>query len=213
MADDPAAHEVHRALIWSIDEIAGFDSAWAWIDGDRMGAQGRSCGLLPTPYWLSYALETTESFVTRHMAVEAQWQEGSATLDLRCDDGAWTVNGDARPDLASALDCDLAACPLTNTMPVLRHRLHREPGAHAFVMAFIEVPTLRVIASQQRYTHVRRGLDGGGIVRYASGSFQSDLTIDDDGFVVDYPQLGRRVEPRSSTAGIRAAGPGSARPG
>lgn len=37
----------------------------------------------------------------------------------------------------------------------------------------------------------------GAIVRYPSGAFQSDLTIDADGFVVEYPQLGRRIESSS----------------
>ncbi|MFN2462724.1 MAG: putative glycolipid-binding domain-containing protein [Candidatus Dormibacteria bacterium] len=185
---------VRELLIWSIEETAGFDSAWVWVDGAYMGAEGRSCGLAPVRYWLSYTFETSEQHVTRRMAIEARWDGGSATLDLRREGGAWTVDGTSRPDLDSALDCDLAACPLTNTMPILRHRLHREPGEQAFVMAFIEVPSLRVVASAQRYTHLRRSPDGGGIVRYNSGSFQSDLTIDRHGFVIDYPHLGRRLE-------------------
>jgi hypothetical protein len=33
------------------------------------------------------------------------------------------------------------------------------------------------------------------VVRYSSGDFESDLTIDADGFVVEYPKLGaHRVE-------------------
>jgi hypothetical protein len=63
-----------------------------------------------------------------------------------------------------------------------------------------------------RYTHLRLTDDGGAVVRYRSGSFQSDLTVDQDGFVVVYPKLGRRVEPGPPAAGIRASGPGSARP-
>lgn len=39
--------------------------------------------------------------------------------------------------LDDALDCDLAFSPLTNTMPVLRHRLHREPGEVRLVMAWV----------------------------------------------------------------------------
>lgn len=132
-------------------------------------------------------------------------------LDLRRYGGHWTVNGERRPDLDDALDCDLAACPLTNTMPILRHQLHRQPDDHTFLMAFIEVPSLRVVPASQRYIHLRE-FDGGAVVRYQSGSFQSDLTIDADGFVVDYPKLGRRLEPEPPAAGSRAAGPGSARP-
>ena len=80
-------------------------------------------------------------------------------------------------------------------------------------MAFIEVPDLRVVPSTQRYTHIAAVSGGGAVVRYRSGSFESDLVIDADGFVVTYPQLGRRVEPGSPTPGIRATGPGSVRPG
>jgi uncharacterized protein len=198
-------------FVWSIDETAGFDSAWATIEATRLEAEGRAAGLLPRPYWIDYRLETDDAFTTRRLEVAARWSDGSARLDLRRTSGRWSVDGEPRPDLDAALDCDLAACPLTNTMPILRHGLHEGPGDHSFVMAFVEVPSLRVVVSLQRYTHLRTTV-GGAIVRYRSGSFQSDLEIDTDGFVVAYPQLGRRLVPAQLEDGIRAAGPGSARP-
>ena len=201
-----------RMLLWEIDETAGFDTAWTSVTDGQLWAEGRASGLLPTPHWVDYRLDTSDRYATRLMAVKARWEGGSASLELRREGGRWAVNGEDRPDLADALDCDLAACPLTNTMPILRHDLHRVPGERDFLMAFIEVPSLRVVPSRQRYTH-QRPLDGGGaVVRYASGSFQSDLVIDADGFVVEYPQLGRRVEPGRFPDGIRTASPGSARP-
>jgi len=201
-----------RMLLWEIDETAGFDTAWASVAEGQLRAEGRSCGLLPTPYWVDYRLETSDGYATRLMAVETRWEGGSASLELRRQDGRWTVGGEDRPDLADALDCDLAACPLTNTMQILRHDLHRGPGERDFLMAFIEVPSLRVVPSRQRYTHLRLMGGGGAVVGYASGSFGSDLVIDADGFVVEYPQLGRRVEPGRLPDGVRAAGPGSVRP-
>lgn len=199
-------------LIWSIDETAGIDTAWASLEGSRLVAQGVAAGQRPRPYSLTYRLETDDAWATRRMAVDARWTGGSASLDLRRVDGTWTVNGDPRPDLDDALDCDLGACPLTNTMPVLRHRLHETTGDITFLMAFIEVPGLRVVPSTQRYTHLGAIPGGGALVRYRSGTFRSDLTIDADGFVVRYPKLGERVAPRRPLTGIRAAGPGSARP-
>jgi hypothetical protein len=145
------------------------------------------------------------------MRVETRWDQGTAELDLHRGDGGWTVNGTGRPDLAEALDCDLAACPLTNTMPIRRHKLHQEPGDHSFLMAFIEIPSLNVVASRQRYRHLRR-TDSGAVVKYSSGSFESELVVDHDGFVIDYPKLGRRLQLRSPIPGTRAAGSGSARP-
>lgn len=121
-----------RMLLWSIASAAGH-----------------------RPYWISDSLQTAVAYVTRHVIVEARWDRGSSKLELHRDDDGWTVDGKPRPDLDGALDCDLAACPLTNTMPILRRDLHRRPGDHTFAMAFIEVPSLRVVVSKQRYTHLR----------------------------------------------------------
>lgn len=185
-----------RMFAWSVHETAGFDTAWATLDADArtLTASGRASGLRPRPYWVAYELETDVDYATSRMWVEARSETGKATLELRRESGQWTVNGIARPDLEAALDCDLAACPLTNTMPILRHRLHEGPGDRSLVMAFIQVPGLRVIRSEQRYRHLYRRPDGSAIVRYRSGGFEDDLTIDADGFVIDYPKLGRRVE-------------------
>ncbi len=175
-------------------------------------AEGRATGLLPMPYWTTYSLETIDDYVTAHMVVESRWSDGTASLDLRRNARGWTVNGDPRPDLASALDCDLAACPVTNTMPVLRHDLVNQAGDVDFLMAFIEIPSLRVVPSRQRYTHLASSDAAGGIVKYRAGSFESDLVFDAEGFVIDYPKLGRRLATGPPQIGIRSAGPGSPRP-
>jgi hypothetical protein len=56
-------------------------------------------------------------------------------------------------------------------------------------------------------------LDGGvARIRYRSGSFSSDLVIDSDGFVIDYPSLGHRMPAAGSGDDIgRVSGPGSPR--
>ena len=186
---------IQRLLVWSIDETAGFDSVWARLDETRLVADGHAVGLRPAPFSTSYTVETSEDFVTASVHVETRWDGGSAVLDLRrADAGGWTVNGESRPDLEGAVDCDLAGCPLTNTMPVLRHRLLDEAGDLELLMAFIEVPSLRVVPDRQRYTHVRSAVDGRpAAVRYRSDGFESVITFDPEGFVLDYPQLGRRV--------------------
>jgi hypothetical protein len=63
-------------------------------------------------------------------------------------------------------------------------------------MAWVSVPDLAVRPSGQTYTHLGRTGDGGGRVRYASGSFRSDLEVDADGLVVEYPRLARRLTSR-----------------
>jgi len=203
---------VDRFAVWQVQETAGFESAWVRVDGLRMRADGSVAGQLPEPYRLSYLLETDEQAATTRLDVVCTTGDGQRRLDLRRNVDGWTVDGVPRPDLAGALDCDLACSPVTNTMPVLRHRLHQDAVAHRFMMAFIEIPTLEVFPMAQSYTHL--GAEAGGVrVRYASGSFTSDLLFDPDGLVIDYPTMAHRIDPTPSvTSQERSAGAGSARP-
>ena len=190
-----------RLLVWNVAQTAGFDAAWVEVDDTRLRASGQLVGQNPVAYSARYELETENDFVTRRITVESGSERGRARLELVRDQGEWSVNGRLRPDLAGALDCDLAGCPLTNTMPILRHAFHRERGSHVFTVAFIQLPGLDVVAASQAYEYLRPLAGGDVLIRYRSGSFESDLTIDRDGFVVDYPKLGaRRVEPDRESA-------------
>jgi hypothetical protein len=177
------------AITWDVFASKGFETAWSEVGDSVLRARGRAVGTLPEPYWISYELETAEDFVTRRLRVTAETGAGTRTLDLRHDGhGRWTANGEPLPDVDGALDCDLGLCPLTNTMPVLRHRLHRAPGEREFLMAWVSVPDLAVRPSRQTYTHL-----GPGRVRFTSGDFRSDLAFDEEGYVVDYPSLAIRL--------------------
>ncbi|MER5834476.1 putative glycolipid-binding domain-containing protein [Streptomyces sp. NPDC002130] len=181
-----------RAITWEVSGSKGFETAWVQIADGVLRARGRAVGTVPEPYWISYELETAEGLVTRRLSVAAETGAWTRTLDLRHDGhGRWTANGEPLPAVDGALDCDLGLCPLTNTMPVLRHGLHRAPGEREFLMAWVSVPDLAVRPSRQTYTHL-----GPGRVRYSSGDFRSDLEFDEEGFVVDYPRLAGRLTAR-----------------
>jgi uncharacterized protein len=83
---------------------------------------------------------------------------------------------------------DLAHSPVFNSLPVLRDGLHRGGEPHDYVMRWVDVPSLEVSRSEQRYEPL-----GDGIVRFRSGSFSADVAFDADGFVMEYPGLARRV--------------------
>jgi hypothetical protein len=180
---------------WEIELSQGFETTWVSLGDSRMTARGRAFGRDPWPYWLTYALETGDDYVTRRLVVEVESAPSTNRLDLaRADDGEWTANGERVDHVAGALDCDLGKSPLTNTMPILRHRLHEQEARHDFVMAWVAVPELTVHRSEQTYEHIRRTAQG-SIVRYIGGhrSFVGDLEVDPDGLLVNYPQLGHRI--------------------
>ncbi|MFG2574825.1 putative glycolipid-binding domain-containing protein [Streptomyces sp. NPDC048481] len=186
-----------RVLSWSVSASGGYETAWTETDDGALRARGRAVGTTPGPYWVSYELDTADGFVTRRLRVTVETAERTRSLDLRHDGrGGWSADGERLPGFGEAADCDLGLCPLTNTMPVLRHGLHRRPGEHRFLMAWVSVPALTVRPSWQTYTHLGAQARGGALVRFASGGFRSDIAFDPDGYVLDYPGLATRLLPR-----------------
>jgi hypothetical protein len=197
---------VERQLFWAGTDAWRAESAHVRTRGDgSVVAIGVQLGVVPLPYRLDYRLELGAAWVTRELEVTslgAGWRR-SARL-TREDDGGWAYRAVADGDvdlpeptcdpalLGAALDCDLGLSPLTNVMPVVRHALQRQQGAVELTLAWMSVPDLAVHASVQHYEHVQT-TPSGAVVRFASGDFTADLEVDHDGFVVDYPDLARRV--------------------
>lgn len=179
-------------MTWQVIPSAGLETAWVTLGASTLTAHGRAVGTDPSPYWLEYEFETGDDFVTRALTVTVQRGEDARALELRNENERWTANGKRLPEMSEALDCDLGLCPLTNTMPILRYDLHTKPGRHEFLMAWVAVPELTVRPSRQIYTHLGTASEGAR-VRYESGDFASDLLVDHDGLVVEYPQLATRL--------------------
>jgi hypothetical protein len=198
----------HVVRDWTKEEpFLGAELADVTVGDSGLSAQGSAIGTSPFPYHLRYDLTTVEPFVTSVLEVRTEGKDWSRRLELRrAPDGSWSfeVESEGAPDLpvsggnlepvAEALDCDLGLSPLTNSMPILRHRLHEGGGPVDFLMAWVSVPDLAVHPSRQRYTFLRREHDA-RIVRYESrgGDFVADLRVDDEGLVIDYPRLARRI--------------------
>jgi uncharacterized protein len=184
---------VKHAISWQVSESEGFETSWIDLGDDSLQARGRAVGTIPELYWVTYTLDTGADFITRRLRVSVERASGSAELDLRRDeDGVWTGNGAPIPDVEGALDCDLGLCPLTNTMPVLRHRLHVTPGESELLMAWVSVPDLVVQPSVQTYTTLAMTPQG-AYIRFAAGDFHSDIEVDASGLVVEYPGMATRL--------------------
>jgi len=91
-------------------------------------------------------------------------------------------------ELGDADFFDLGLSPLFNSLPVIRDGLLRDETPRSYVMRWVDVPSLEVTASEQRYEPL-----GNGLIRFEAGDFIADIRFDDEGFVVDYPGLAKRV--------------------
>ncbi len=94
--------------------------------------------------------------------------------------GNWTVNGVADRGLKGCVDVDLGCSPSTNTLPVRRLRLG-VGGSHTIQAAWVRFPDLTVEKAAQTYSRLDEFT-----YRYASGTHEGDLVVDDDGVVAQF---------------------------
>jgi uncharacterized protein len=199
-----------RFLVWTGVEEWLTETAAVDLSDEGLRAIGTQIGAEPAPFRVDYRLEAPDDFVTRELELTATAEGWRRRLVLRHDGaGGWSaeVEDDGEvpggpwdgelPELSEARDIDIQNSPLTNTMPILRHGL-REGGSREFLMAFVLTPTLRVESSRQGYEHVHSG-DVVAVVRYLSldGDFRAELEVDEEGLLVSYHRLARRVEPHA----------------
>jgi len=110
--------------------------------------------------------------------------------ELRGDRLGLELNGERREtvELGDADFFDVFASPFFNSLPVMRDGLLVAGPPRDYVMAFVQVPELTVVRSDQRYEP-----KGGRAVRYSSGTFAADIMFDEEGFVTTYDGFLERI--------------------
>jgi hypothetical protein len=201
-----------RSLCWQRIDSTGIEHA---LLDDRSGlyARGTVVGTDPVSYSGSYELLAEQSWASARLTVSVEGAGWLRSLKLERAAGRWHVTageqgdldaalmhegrpradlpGAEEPDrLAGALDVDLGYSPLTNTLPIRRLGLRTaDPGTTQTVaVAWVLMPSLVVVPAKQTYTVVTPGT-----IRYSSGDFAADLTVDGDGYVTHYPGLAELV--------------------
>ena len=148
-------------LAWVGDGAPRMEVAHVDLDGDGLAAVGTQLGAV---YELRYRL------AARALSLEVV---GGRSLEV---------------ELGSADFFDLGWSPLFNSLPVIRDRLLEAGPPRDYVMRWVDVPSLEVSLSPQRYEPL-----GNGRVRFRAGSFTAEIEFDEAGFVTSYPGIGMRA--------------------
>jgi hypothetical protein len=180
-----------RTLRWRPCSGIGLEHAEVTAAGGRVRANSVVIGAYEgTTYGARYELTCDESWRARSLVIECT---DGRRLRLDGDgEGRWSdANGNRLSGLDGCIDVDLSASPLTNTLPVRRRGLKPSMGTVAFRMVLVPFDTLEPFADGQLYT----ALDEEGRFRYQAedGTFEAELSLDEDGFVISYPPLYERV--------------------
>jgi uncharacterized protein len=192
------AMEMERQVMWSPWTGPGLEHLHLLEQQEGILADGLILGVKEqVPFRVRYTIHCDLQWRLRAVHLSAP-SASSRSLHLFTDgEGLWTAEGGEEiPSLSGCLDVDISATPFTNTLPI--RRLALQPGSSAILsMAYVAIPQMHIEATQQRYTCLEVTSFGG---RYLYESlkdgvswFTAELPVDQDGLVLDYPGLFRRV--------------------
>jgi len=146
-----------------------------------------------------YQLDTDPQMRVRELtfAVTDEAERQPKRIVLESDgQGRWRHDGEPAPELEGCIDVDIEVSPVTNTLPI--RRLGLAAGKSAEIKAaYLTVPCLQARPAAQRYSCLVPFSEAGGRYRYEglSSGFTAEIPVDQDGFVLDYPETFNRSWP------------------
>ena len=141
------------------------------------------------PCRLSYLVVCDSSWNTRRGTVSGWVGDEDVNIAITVVGQRWTLNGVEESIVEGCIDLDLNFSPATNLLPIRRLKL--AIGEQAEVKAaWLRFPGFGLELLPQVYTRLDEFT-----YRYSSdgGSFVRDLTVNEVGFVTDYPGLWQAV--------------------
>jgi uncharacterized protein len=146
-------------------------------------------------------LEGQPTRVTYQVGCDAQWrtnhvmihQERSGTVEQLplgvSDEQTWHQSGNEVSLARGLYDVDLEITPATNILPIRRLNL-KEGESRETAALWVRFPSLTLERLEQRYTRISPNL-----YHYESPSigFETQLEVDEDGLIVRYHGLWRRL--------------------
>ena len=137
---------------------------------------------------LDYVVRIGEDWCTRSADISGAYAGETVAWKLLRKEGVWSFNGEVQAGLEGAEDVDLSFTPATNLMPLRRLP---EVGRIDVTAAWLRLPGPNLGPLTQSYTRER-----GHLVRYTAQEtdFETQLQVDQHGFVTLYPGLWEREE-------------------
>jgi uncharacterized protein len=189
-------NETSRTICW----LPTWNSLWAGVGlehllltHDAADSVALAVDEDDEPFRLVYRLNWNDKWQLRSAFFSLAKGGASRSMRLHTDGrGNWQDGeGSILAPLDGCMDIDIWPTPFTNSFPI-----RRQPMAigerRMFRMAWVYGPELTVRPQAQAYTRVKdrlylfESLDG--------SDFKAELPVDEDGIVLDYPELFRRVK-------------------
>jgi uncharacterized protein len=183
-------------LTWRAQDVSRMESVRVQLSGQRIRAHGRivAAATATNPaFGAYYDLQTDETGATKRFGLTVTLAERERQLAIaRDDENMWLVTdhkGERRAGYNGALDVDVVFSPFFNALPIRRLGLHERAESITLPMVYVNVPDMSVTAATVSYGS-SGSLEG---IKLRSPVADTTVTVDAEGFIVDYPGLAERI--------------------
>jgi uncharacterized protein len=142
-------------------------------------------------YRVDYHIKTNPDWETQYVQITSRHSNREQYYRLTSDgNGNWIVDGRRISQFDGCIDVDIAITPFTNTLPINRLRLHTRETKHIRVIYFdlLQQQVKPVVQVYKRISEEKYHYEN------VPKDFETDITVDENGLVVDYPSLFTRAE-------------------
>lgn len=181
-------------LTWRGHNDPRMESARVQLSGNRIKAHGRivaGATRAHPAFSASYDLVTDEAGATKRLSLNVTLAERDRQLSIsRDEEDMWTITGhegQSRGGFNGALDVDVIFSPFFNALPIRRTGVYKGSESVAVPVVYVSLPEFAVNPAQITYTS---GSDG---IKLHSPVADTTVTVDENGFILDYPGLAERI--------------------
>jgi hypothetical protein len=185
-------------LTWRAHDARRMESVRVQLSGKRIKANGRivAAATDTNPAFAAYYdLQTDDRGATKRLGMTVTLAERERQLAVaRDEENMWLVTdhqGESRAAYDGALDVDLVFSPFFNALPIRRCGLLERADSITVPTIYVRLPEMSVASAMVSYSSPPPGSDEG--IKVHSPVSEVTLTVDTDGFIVDYPGLAERI--------------------
>lgn len=185
---------IRKNIIWeSLDEI-GQESLLIAEDDSNIITESVVLGVYEElPYRIWYNINCDKNWRVREVTVKSMGRDSKKMNLISDGKGNWNIDGKIAENLKGCYDIDISVTPFTNTIPIRRMNLEKGES-HKINVIYIDAINFMIRPVIQCYTYLS---EKNNVHKYLyenlSSGFTSEIYVDDNGFIIEYPELYKRV--------------------
>ncbi|OSC26405.1 hypothetical protein B8W69_16560 [Mycobacterium vulneris] len=193
---DPSRRVWQAMLTWRAKDDPRMESVRVQVSGNRIKANGRIIAAATDThpaFGAYYDLLTDEAGATRRLGMTVTLAERERVFSFaRDEENMWLVTdhqGERRAAYNGALDVDVEFSPFFNALPIRRLGLYERAASVTLPVVYVNLPDMSIAADTVSYSSTG-SLDE---IKLRSPISDTTVSVDDEGFIVDYPGLAERI--------------------